>query len=152
QRQRQRRHRRDDPAARTTSLASGVLPFLSHAVGIQRRRGWCKIRASSAVTTAFSSVPLHRRQYYRQNWNSAKKSRSRRICMQGTWRRGNGALVLKLWEPAAGSTGGISKHRPASAQLRVVIWWAEYTSGLRCQAHSWLRWVAWHVHSQLKLL
>ncbi|EMS61379.1 hypothetical protein TRIUR3_08715 [Triticum urartu] len=35
--------------------------------------------------------------------------------------------VLKLWEPAAGSTDDISKRRPASAQLRVVIWWAEHT-------------------------
>ncbi|EMS65757.1 hypothetical protein TRIUR3_13382 [Triticum urartu] len=31
--------------------------------------------------------------------------------------------VLKLWEPAAGSTDDISKRRPASAQLRVVIWY-----------------------------
>ena len=41
--------------------------------------------------------------------------------------------VFKLWVPAAGSTGGISKRRPASALLLVVIWWAEHTSGLQRQ-------------------
>ena len=41
--------------------------------------------------------------------------------------------VLKLWEPAAGSVDDISKRRPASAQLRVVIWWAEHTIGIRHQ-------------------
>ena len=41
--------------------------------------------------------------------------------------------VLKLWEPATGSTGGISKRRPASALLWVVIWWVEHTIGIRHQ-------------------
>ncbi|KAM3273927.1 hypothetical protein ACQJBY_043230 [Aegilops geniculata] len=46
---------------------------------------------------------------------------------------GDEAMVLKLWEPASGSTGGISKRRPASALLWVVIWWAEHTIGFRHQ-------------------
>ncbi|XP_044333030.1 uncharacterized protein [Triticum aestivum] len=46
---------------------------------------------------------------------------------------GDEAMVLKLWEPATGSTGGISKRRPASALLWVVIWWAEHTIGIRHQ-------------------
>ena len=41
--------------------------------------------------------------------------------------------VYKLWVPAAGSTGGISKRRPASALLWVVIWWVEHTIGIRHQ-------------------
>ncbi|XP_037447225.1 uncharacterized protein LOC119316936 isoform X3 [Triticum dicoccoides] len=126
-RQRQRRHRTDDPAARTTSLACGVVPF-PLSCGSNSEAPWAvQDPGELGRTTAFSGVPLQRRRYYRQ---------SRRRCMQGTWRQDNG---LKLWAPAAGSTGGISRRRPASALLRVVIWCAEHTSGLQRQAHGWLR-------------
>ncbi|XP_044403190.1 uncharacterized protein [Triticum aestivum] len=139
-RQRQRRHRTDDPAARTTSLACGVVPF-PLSCGSNSEAPWAvQDPGELGRTTAFSGVPLQRRRYYRQ---------SRRRCMQGTWRQDNG---LKLWAPAAGSTGGISKRRPASALLRVVIWCAEHTSGLQRQAHGWLRWVPWPFHSELKLV
>ncbi|XP_037447226.1 uncharacterized protein LOC119316936 isoform X4 [Triticum dicoccoides] len=120
-RQRQRRHRTDDPAARTTSLACGVVPF-PLSCGSNSEAPWAvQDPGELGRTTAFSGVPLQRRRYYRQ---------SRRRCMQGTWRQDNG---LKLWAPAAGSTGGISRRRPASALLRVVIWCAEHTSGLQRQ-------------------
>ncbi|XP_044403194.1 uncharacterized protein [Triticum aestivum] len=65
-RQRQRRHRTDDPAARTTSLACGVVPF-PLSCGSNSEAPWAvQDPGELGRTTAFSGVPLQRRRYYRQ--------------------------------------------------------------------------------------